>query len=287
MNRRNFLQSAAISLASCTKKSQPQLVTLNAGPFSVAMPQGWAKSAIVEKIALHPLYSAVEWAVYQKDKMYSVKPAYACRPTHWAIRLPEALPEGIPFDGKNAGDDATAPQILIHKADEWGVAFTDGVHEEVKRTDVIKRLRETMEAALNYYDPQLSPGYTDASLEFQCLKRKINFKGGHGIRLVTQWNIEADFVTFGELHYLFLGMSDDNTCQIMATFPLDLPGLPKRGDDIHLGWSKRDYPKFEADVARYEASAKKWLESNADKISPSLQTLDLMMESLVVKEWQS
>jgi hypothetical protein len=55
----------------------------------------------------------------------------------------------------------------------------------------------------------------------------------------------------GLLHYLFLGLSDDDSCPIIATFLLALPGLP---DDsrkaTHLGCSNIDYEKLSKEFDR-------------------------------------
>lgn len=214
-----------------------------------------------------------------------MKPGYSCRPQHWAIRIPAALPEGVEFDLKNAGGDPTAPQILIHKADEWKVTPTDGEHMDPSNEGQLGSMREKMDAALTRDDPHLSPAYMDASLEFMCLKRRIDFTGGHGIRLVAQWTIESELMRQGQLHYLFLGMSDDNSCQIIATFPVSLPGLPKPADSEHLGRNTKDYAKFSKDYDAYIEDEKKWLTQHLDEITPSIRSLDAMMQSLVASHW--
>lgn len=74
------------------------------GWFVVTIPPKWYNSAIIEKVSLQPLYSREDWKIYQTDKRNELKPGYACRPQYWAIRSPDALPEGITFDLKNAGE---------------------------------------------------------------------------------------------------------------------------------------------------------------------------------------
>ena len=273
------------SLAACSSSQRKDEIAIEAGPFVVTVPVKWSKTAIIEKVPIQPLYSRENWKTYQDNEQYGLKPAYICRPQHWAIRLPEALPGGISFDRANAGDNSTAPQILIHKADEWSVAFTDGEHEKIKAANILRSLRESMDAAMIHDNPRLSPAYMDASLEFMCLKRRLDFSGGHGIRLVAQWTIEPDLMRFGDLHYLFLGMSDDNSCQIIATFPLNLPGLPISGVMSHLGRDSHNYVEFSKGYDEYVKDAKKWLEQHADEITPSIQTLDGMMQSLVARRW--
>ncbi|MGV3660948.1 MAG: hypothetical protein ACO1TE_12235 [Prosthecobacter sp.] len=290
MNRRHWLQlstSAAVPCAGRTARSAPSgTAGLKAGPFSMDVPAEWARSAVIEKAPLFPLYDAAEWKGLQTDPSFRKKPGYICRPQHWAVRLPAALPEGFSVDLKNAGDDATAPQILIHKADEWAVAFTDGVHEKVKAAELLRRMRARMDDALTRDEPGFTPGYMDATLSFTCLKKRLEFTGGHGVRLAAQWTIEADLLRKGELHYLFVGMSQDNTCQIIATFPLNLPGLPGADDSSHLGRGMRPYEEMTKGFNSYENTAREWLEKNAATITPSLETLDAMMSSLVARTWE-
>lgn len=280
------MQLGAASLVGCSKSQPKSEASTKAGPFSLTIPAGWNKTIIVEKVPIQPLYSREDWKAYQADKQNMLKPAYVCRPQHWAIRVPDALPEGVAFDRKNAGDDPTAPQILIHKADEWNVAFTDGEHEEIKAADLPRSLRESMDAALTQDNPHLSPGFTDASLAFICLKRRIDFSGGHGVRLVTQWTIEPELMRLGSLHYLFLGMSDDNSCQIIGTFPLSLPGLPKAEERNHLGRGTENFEGFSKEFEAYVDDGKRWLTQHEDEITPSIRTLDEMMQSLVVRRWE-
>lgn len=285
MRRRIFLQLGMTGFAGCASKSQAAQTVVNAGPFSVAIPAEWRRTAIIEKVPIQPLYNRDAWAAFRENKRFRLKPGYGCRPQHWALRFPSALPKGVRFDPQNAGDDSTAPQILIHKASEWAVAFTNGEHEETKAAEWLRSMRKDMDQSLTHDDPHLSPGFMDASLTFMCLKRRIDFTGGHGVRMLAQWTIEPELMRLGELHYLFLGMSDDSSCQIIATFPLGLPGLPTDDDKSHLGRSTENYADLSKSFARYEADAKQWLEDHVQEINPSLQTLDAMIQSLVAAHW--
>ncbi|GAA5120454.1 hypothetical protein JIN84_05620 [Luteolibacter yonseiensis] len=280
------MQLGMAGLAGCRTAVKQSSTVLRAGPFAVTVPVDWSRDAIIAKIPINPLHTPENWKLYQENEQYALKPGYSCRPGHWAIRLPAALPGGVPRSGEDPGDDPTAPQILIHKADEWRLTLTDGKHEESTVAETLRALREKMETAMDHEDPHLSPGYMDASMEFTCLKRRIGFTGGHGIRMVTQWTIEPDLMISGRLHYLFLGMSDDDSCQIIATFPLNLPGLPTEEKRSHLGRSTANYQDFSNTYDQYTSDAKKWLEQNAGNITPSLQTLDQMLESLVVRRWE-
>jgi hypothetical protein len=285
MNRRQYIKWSLAGVAGSGHAQSSASNVLQAGPFAVTAPSEWSKTAIVEKVPLRPLYSASAWNDFQGNRRYRLKPAYSCRPEHWALRFPSALPKGILFDLKRAGEDETAPQILIHKAAQWDICFTDGVNETSKKDQLLRSMRKRMDDVFTHDEPDASPAFTDASLTFQCLKRRIDFKGGHGVRLVAQWTIEPDLMRFRCLHYLFLGMSDDDSCQIMATFPLSLEGLPSLDDRNHLGWSMDRYDELSKSFDRYENEAKRWVETHVEKINPTLHTLDAMMHSLVAPRW--
>ncbi len=285
MHRRYFIQLGLAGLVGCSNNRQASEVSMKAGPFSISVPEKWSKTAIIEKVPIHPLYSPKAWGDLQKDGKSLMKPGYNSRPQHWALRFPAALPQGIQFSREHAGDDPTAPQILIHKADEWGVAYTDGKHEDVKVADFLQRLRKNNDEALIDGNPIRSPAITNSQM-YDCLRRRIDFMGGHGIRLVTQWGQEANLMRFGELHYFFLGMSDDNSCQIIASFPINLPGLPNAEDKNHLGHGIENYDEFTSNYPEYVEDAEKWLQTKEHEITPSIQTLDRVMQSLVATHWE-
>lgn len=287
MKRRSWLQLSAVLLAGCERSTQTSATTLQAGPFAVAVPTDWEKSAIVEKKPIQPVYSADDWVAFKTDPAFALKPHYGNRPEHWALRFPAAGLEGTEFDAATAGDDPLSPQILIHKADEWEAVFTDGVHDTAPGPEVIARLRSKLEAAIKGDSSIRPPAFVDGSLDFASLQKPLNFAGGSGLRFVCQWGWEPDLIRRGRLHYLFWGLSDDGSCQIIATFPLDHPDLP--GDAIeaeHLGRSVSRYEDLERGWKVYSEEATAWIGQNAAGFSPSLETLDGIIESLEVKGWE-
>jgi len=259
--------------------------TISAGPFRVTVLGNLAKGARVEKVAMTPLYSQEEWETAQREQVF-FKAWYAIRPQHWAIRLPGAAPAWYEWDLKTAGQDPTAPQILIHKADEWAAVFRDGKVDAAEPAEAMQRLR--YQITLSAKNPDLLPWNPAAgSGGFHCLVKPIKFDGGTGVRGVIQTLIEHDLLVRGRLHYIFLGLSNDGTCQISATFPLDLPGLPE--DDMeaaHLGYSRKDYERLCKEADTYFDAAEQWLTANASQITPKLEVLDAVMAGLVVKRWE-
>lgn len=278
-----FLLLATTTLFAAPPESGP----IAAGPFRATVPKSFAKGVVVEKVAIAPLYSADAWAAQERDPMMMLKPAYQNRPQHWAIRLPKAAPEWYEADLKSFGDNPTAPQILIHKADEWPAAFENGKVDTTAAAKFVTGMRQNLALWLKQPVSRISPGYMDAETVFDCLKKEIKFEGGSGVRGIVQWTVEPELARRGQLHYLFLGLSDDGTCQIIATFPLDLPGLPDDSREAtHLGYSTKDYEKLSKELETYEDAVRKWLIANADKFTPKLEELDAMMAALNVKRWE-
>ena len=294
MSRRSWIGLSSAALLGCRERQAPAAETpkphpvargLRAGPFSIRVPEEWAKTAVIKQVPMHPLYTAEEWKQTQTDQHFVLKPGYHNRPLHWAIRLPAATPQGIAIHLGEADDDAVAAQILIHKADEWGSIMTDGSVGREKSAGMLATLRKQIDEAARGGDDLVSPAFMDAHLAYRIMKKRLDFNGGHG--MLAQWMIEPNLMRRGELHYLFLGMSDDNSCQIIATCPLSLPGLP--GDDHeaeHLGRSLKRYEELSQNSDAYDKDAGAWLEQHAAEITPDLEKLDGMLKSLVAQRWE-
>lgn len=291
MNRRSHLTLLAGALSSAAlcrpAMAEPSgLTKIAAGTFLVAVPPNWAAGVMVEKVPAYPLYSAEAWKELQQDPMLQMKPYYGNRPQHWAIRIPAMGLKGETSNGKEAGADPTAPQILIHQNEGWASIYQNGMHTPEEAAAEKKERRSVLTALAGSTEGRITPAYMDASLSFTCLKKKLSFKGGHGYRVVTQWAIEPDLVRRGSLHYLFVGLSDDDTCQIIATFPLDAPDLPAADSEAeHLGYSTKNYEALSQGIDAYSAAAVSWLESRASSFTPSLDALDHLVESLHAETW--
>lgn len=291
MNRRSHLSMLIGSLAGAAlyapaHAEQESLTKIEAGPFQISAPKDWATGAIVEKVAAQPLYSPDDWKQVQEDPLYQLKPFYGNRPEHWAIRFQALGLKGETFNAKEAGADPTAPQILIHQNEGWASIYRNGKHTAKEATDRRALLRKALNALEQSVKGEITPAYMDANLSFTCLKKKLKFTGGHGYRVVTQWTIEPELICRGSLHYLFVGLSDDDTCQVIATFPLDMSGLPTADIDAeHLGYSTKRYADLSREMKTYSASAVSWLESRASSFSPTLESLDQLIESLHAETW--
>lgn len=294
--RREWIHLATAALCGCKERkaapvANPPAIAARC-PFTVEIPPEWIASSRIEKVSAKPVYTPEELEGVLRDEQNgnvptAYKPGYFNRPQHWAIRLPAATPAGIPINLENPDDDPTAAQILIHKADEWGAIMGDGIKDQQKTPEFLRTFRRKMDEAADGGDDLVSPAYMDAFTGFRCLKKRIDFQGGHGTRMLAQWMFDTDLMRKGRLHYVFLGLSDDGSCQIIATFPVDLPGLPNDGIEAeHLGHSLKRYDALNRQFADYERDAVAWLEQHAGEITPSLDVLDNLIRSLVVRRWE-
>lgn len=261
--------------------------SLIAGPFSVSAPHAWAASAYTEKVPSHPLYSAEDWKKLQESSLYTLKPGYDIRPQHWAIRFPALVLKGQTFDRQRAGGDPVAPQILIHQADGWSTIQERGEADPKKAAETRLKLRESLTALATEIPHDLTPVLADGTLGFISLKKKLRFKGGHGYRMITQWTFESDLIRRGGVHYLFIGLSDDDSCQILASFPVDVPDLPSAEVDAeHLGYSVQRYEELSQNINAYHDAAVAWIEKREKQFTPSLDALDRLIESLSADTWR-
>ncbi len=278
--KRHRLLAFLLVVVFVTSATAKDLVETTAGPYEIWIPATWAKTAIVEHIPRHALYSAVAWKAHQSNPTLILKGDYSCRPQHWAIRLPSLHLGSEAYDAAEAGSGPTAPQILIHKAIEWAGIDEDGQVDPARAVKYLQTLRDEMEHP-GEKDPWYgNPVFVDAELQFVSARKRIDFRGGHGYRMLAQWNDESRFAQRGRLHYLFLGLSDDGSSQIIATIPIDLPGLPTEKDTVHLGWDIKAYEIFSQEFGTYEKAVQKWLSKNSQRTTPSLDKLDAMMASI-------
>lgn len=294
--RREWIHLATAALCGCKERkaapaANPPAIA-DRCPFTVEIPPAWIASSRIEKVPAKPVYTPEELEGVLQDEQNGIphgarKTGYFNRPQHWAIRLPAATPAGIPINLEDPGDDPTAAQILIHKADEWASIFTDGRVGRSNSREFLDSLRQTTMDELSGQETDVHPASVDGYLGFRALKRRLDFDGGQGIRMLAQWNIEPDLIYNGSLHYLFLGLSDDDSCQIIATFPANLPGLESYGTKAeHLGRSLDRYEDLVANYETYEREAVAWIEKHAGEITPSLDVLDNLIRSLVVRRWE-
>jgi hypothetical protein len=265
---------------------QPQLI--KAGPFSIQCPAGWAESVVAEKVPTNPLYTHEQWLAFKANPANQLKPSYPNRPEHWAIRFPKlATSDTVPLSRFNGS--VNAPQVFIHHTIDWAGILDTRNASESNRRDGINVLRAEFEKMLSQPKSFRVPLLVlEGAFEFVSLQRILKFSGGQGVRMVTQCDIEATLLCRERFQYLFVGMSDDDSCYIVASFPLKLEELPSGRDENakHIGFDLTDYDHLLRNFEKYQTQAVQWLAQREDLIEPKLTALDTMIESLRAVTWE-
>ena len=122
--------------------------------------------------------------------------------------------------------------------------------------------------------------FLDMSPQYTVQRRALDFAGGHGIRVLTQFVPDVGFAQSGQLSYVFQGLTKDGTHYVLLTMPLTLSGLAGRDDDTHLGFTLTQLDTDRAADARYAAAIDALLRKRARELQPDLAGLDALVRSL-------
>lgn len=122
--------------------------------------------------------------------------------------------------------------------------------------------------------------FLDMSPQFTVQRRALEFGGGRGIRVLTQFVPDVGFAQSGQLSYVFQGLTTDGQYYVLLTMPLSLSGLAGRDDDTHLGFTLTQLDTDRAASARYEAAIDALLRKRGKELQPDLAGLDALVRSL-------
>jgi hypothetical protein len=122
--------------------------------------------------------------------------------------------------------------------------------------------------------------------EFYAQSKPIAFKNGHGVRYLTQVLTDVGPINNEGLFYYYQGISADGAYFLSAIFPVNADFLPANGlqdaatppDGVPFDWqgSNLDYPAY------LSAVTQKLNDTPAESYTPSLVTLDRLIESIQV-----
>ena len=164
------------------------------------------------------------------------------------------------------------PRLMVFKASEYA-AYSQILQEAVNALSA-------GQDSLNPLPKALAPG------DFSAQVKPITFKNGHGVRYLTQ--VLSDFGPINNegLFYYFQGITTDGAYVVSATFPVNADFLVPNGlpdavtptEGIPFDWqgSSADFPVY------LNAVTQKLEATPAEDFSPSLLTLDRLIESLEV-----
>lgn len=122
--------------------------------------------------------------------------------------------------------------------------------------------------------------FLDMSPQYTVQRRALEFAGGRGIRVLTQFVPDVGFAQSGQLSYVFQGLTTDGKYYVLLTMPLSLSGLAKREDDSHLGFTLTQLDTDRAADARYAAAVDALLRKRQKELRPALEELDALVRSL-------
>ena len=192
------------------------------------------------------------------------------------IELPYTNPGGgdmpqhtkIILNGYPIQNTILQPQITVFKSAEYA-----------QYGDLTQQIISALQN-LNYTQGQPLPqGLPAGDLNFNAQIRAVNFANGHGIRYFTQFDQAVLPINNRELIYYFQGISNNDyyvqvILPVQASFlaPDENPNSPLPANGI----------PFYADQSYFNAIAQQLNATPLDQFSPSLTSLDALVQSITV-----
>ena len=169
------------------------------------------------------------------------------------------------------------PQILIYNVkDIRAVAATNPTGYAQAIDDLTQLLSKKPDLA-SVKEIPVFPGQ-NAGQVFHAQSQYVKFKGGTGIRFVTQYAQDAGPISNDRLTYMFVGLTDDGASYVFARIPVTDSALEGNDKAIPQDYTASDYgAQYTAYV---KASVQKIDQSKATDFTPSLTDLDALFASL-------
>lgn len=272
---RNILVLGIAFLPLIPATAEDTLTKFQFESLTLEVPATWLRHAEAKMVAAAPLYNSEEAAILKADPKSELKPDYSNMPEHIEVGFGK-LPN---YTGK---DFEFSPEITIHSVDAYSRIFDPEQKASVKVLAEFDRIKDLAAKPARHKAGSPLPfiPFIDASQQVTVGFKSLSFANGKGFRFVTQYGFEAGLIHESQLVYIFQGISDDGKTYVLATFPVSLKGLPKADDQKHLGFDLSKYAEFESKQDEYYKKASEWLITNADQMTPSLETLDAVMRSI-------
>ena len=175
------------------------------------------------------------------------------------------------------------PQIFVYPAQDYAVV-------NQKAAESIKRLKGILASPNAQYTNDVLPyiPFINAGQVFAAQEKILQFNGGSGLRIVTQYASDVSPINNGGLFYHFEGLTNDGKYYIVAILPTNLPFLPVDNDpNSAVPSSGIAFPKTNAagsDFENYFKQATDRINATApDQFNPSLNTLDALIQSISIQ----
>lgn len=191
----------------------------------------------------------------------------------------------ILLDNYAQSDSFHAAEILVYPAQEYAAVSATSVSENIRRLQAISSNSAPLTA-----ENMPSIPFFNAGQVIAAQIKTISFKNGSGVRLVTQYDSGITPITNKGLFYHFQGLTSDGKYYVIAILPTSINFLPPDDTKYTIDTpTVTDFPGYYKPnasggdfTAYYKAVTDKLEATPAESFSPSLISLDALMESLQV-----
>ncbi len=181
--------------------------------------------------------------------------------------------QGYPLQNK-----AFAPQVMVYPAKKFA-QMSDGAAMLINNLQNILAAQSASPAEPIPFIP-----LENASQVFHAQEKFLSFKNGNGIRYITQFDQAPVPVNNGEIFYTFQGLTSDGEYYVSITMPVTVDFLPADAQiDSPVPANGVPFPTngFE-NFPNYLNQVVDKLNHTDNKFQPALETLDALVQSLVV-----
>lgn len=185
----------------------------------------------------------------------------------------EVLPEytRVTLQGYPISSHLMKPQIFIYPLKDLGTA-NEGAGK------IAATLQGLIQSPAEIANMPFLPLF-NASQVMHFHVQYLDFKGGQGLRYLTQFDQAPIPINNYELIYTYQGLTSDGKYYVAAVLPVNHPSLP--ADAKVTG---KEPPEFSSNFPAYLANVVKTLNPQAaNTFTPDLTQLDAMMSSLEIK----
>lgn len=221
----------------------------------------------IEQVDAHPTYDAQARAERARDPLMLLRPDYHDMPAHRRFDLGACYGEPGLFDAS----------LRVLPVDAYLRIQDDGLEPGTHLATMFGQLRAWIAAGPDAIADWPMVPYLDMSPQFTVQRRALHFRGGQGIRVVTQFVPDVGFATSRLVSYVFQGFTDDGRTFVLMTVPLTLTGAADADAVDHLGFTLEQIEAREG-ARRYEKAVDALIVKHGTK--PSIAELDGLIERL-------
>ena len=124
-------------------------------------------------------------------------------------------------------------------------------------------------------------GFHNASQLINTKLEYVAFRGGHGLRFLTQYGQAAWPINNHDLFYAFTGLTLDERYLIVAIFPVQHPSLPETGEEVAAAEFERLVDNFPAYLVEMDETL---LQEQDSAFTPNLSDLDSLLQLMQILE---